>query len=294
MKAKIHFRIFLFSVIFSFWLICSLEGCKEKEKEPADLTDIKEILDLAEKYGEKEEIEKALLFAKRAYALEPNNEKVRFQLSKVYATIGGNYFLKSDCDETKIYSKKAIEIYKDNDGANSDLAACALAEKKFEECIEYSKEYLRLDKKYGSNSNSPYNSLGVCYSELRKYDLAISNFLESIKRNPLQRTELYNFFSLGSLYFIREDKTNSKKYLSEFMQKYEALSNEKLRKELLPGYEEALSMIKIISSGVKIKFPKDDKSTKFNNYVIKVIEASQPPSSERDRGSDISKERVQE
>jgi tetratricopeptide (TPR) repeat protein len=257
--------------ILIFLLVLSLLFCY-KEKEPSEFKDVEEILNIAEDYGEKGEIEKALLFAKHAYTIEPDNIKVKRQLSKVYATLGDKYLLQLDCDNAKSFSKKAIQLYYNNDGAINILSSCAMLEKDFNSCVNYSKREIQIDILNKNESGTPFHNLANCYMHLEKYDLAVNNFLEVLKRDPPKQNSSYynNLYSLGRIYFIQGDKKNSENYLILFKSNYEMTDRSDLKKEYSIAYKEVERMLDVIHLGGKIGFPKG-KEPAINDDVVSIL-----------------------
>ncbi|PJZ78546.1 tetratricopeptide repeat protein [Leptospira neocaledonica] len=260
-------RLIVLNLILA-WIISFSVDCKDQE---GDVTEVDELIRYSDGYAKQGNLEKALILANRAITLEPKNEKAKIQLSKVYATIASNFVDKFDCDSAKKYATKALELFKDNDGAYNDLSLCAMAEKKFNECIKYANEHLRLDSIYGSNSNAPYNNLAVCYREMKEYGLATENFLESLKRDPPERMGMKNIFSLGKIYFIQGNREGAKKYLEEFIKKYDNVSRWELRREFEIQYKESKKLLEVVNSGAKIGYPKG-KEPAFNTDFVGILE----------------------
>ncbi|WP_246843827.1 tetratricopeptide repeat protein [Leptospira biflexa] len=159
---------FLFIHCFSF---CSKE-------DPNQISDTDELIRVAIGYAKSNEFDKALFFAARAYDLDPKNEQVKFELSKIYSTMSGKLLRQFDCDTAKKYAYKAVELFKDNDSAYNTLSNCAIGEGQFEDCIQYAKEEIRLEEFYNNPSEAPYQHLGVCFRQLKKY---LEGFFASLK-----------------------------------------------------------------------------------------------------------------
>jgi tetratricopeptide (TPR) repeat protein len=249
-----------------------LISCIEEEKEPWEYNNIEELLRISDEFGKKGEIEKSLLFAKRAYSIQSENIEIKKQLSRIYATIGGNYIDKLDCREGKRYSLLALDYFEYNDGAYNNLSLCAMAEKNFKDCIEYSLENIRLNKVYHNESPAPFHNIANCYMHIKEYDLSIKNFIEALNRDaPSQKSSYFNnLYSLGRIYFIQGNATNSKKYLDLFKLKYDATTRQELRVEFLVAYQEAGRMLKMIQNREKIGFPKGEEPG-VNEDVIGIL-----------------------
>ncbi|WP_243394112.1 tetratricopeptide repeat protein [Leptospira meyeri] len=240
-----------------------------KENNPNNITNSDELLRYAIGYAEIDEFEKALVFATRAYDLEPKNEKVLFELSKIYSTLSGKLLRQFDCVNAKKYAKKAIALFKENDSAYNTLSNCAIGEKQFEDCIKYAKEEIRLGILYDNRSGSPYHQLGICNRELRRYNDSILNFQIALDKGSYSSVNFSYLdvrFSFGRIYFIKGKRKESKKYLEDFLASLKTVDDQELTRKFIVAEREAIKMLQILESGKPIGFPVG-KEPAFNEDI---------------------------
>lgn len=126
-----------------------------------------ELLKKSENYAEGGNLKKALSLAMEAYDMNPENDRVKIALSKIYATEAKDHVENADCDSATRSANRSLDFYSDNDSAYNTLAVCAVVEKNFAKCIIYANKQLALEKQYKNVAYSVHHNLSVCYRELK-------------------------------------------------------------------------------------------------------------------------------
>ncbi len=185
----------------------------------------------AEAYLNMGESKKALKDCEKSIQLNPNN-------FYYYAIRGNTYTLKGNFTSAILDFKKSIQM-------NSQFG---YSYQRLGDCYSFSKDYVNAIVYYGKaiELDSSYYALyarGMVYYEMKTYDSAISDFLQSIKISPDFAPSLGN---LGWVYYLKDDFQNciaySKRAVKEDDDAFYAKFNIALATLRLGNFEEAKSL----------------------------------------------------
>lgn len=229
-----------------------------------------ELLKKSEEFAESGNIEKAILLANKAYNIDTEDKNTKIALSKIYDTISRKYIQKVNCNLAKEYAVKSLDFHSNNDGAYNTLTICAMAEKKFSKCVEYAEKHLLIAKQYKNESYSVYHNLGVCNRELKKYNESISNYTKALNYTPSSKNMFMDdLFSLGKIFFIKGNTTQSNKYLVKFINEYDSNEDQETLSEYSFQYREAKAMHLRIEMGKILKYSKDNEPA-YNKNILNI------------------------
>lgn len=247
-------------IIIIIFIIFS--SCQENDKV--------ELLKNSEKFTEQGNFEKALLFANKAYHIDPEDKNTKLALSKIYTTIAVSYLKEADCNLAKINANKALDFMSENDGANNVLVICAIVERDFDKCVTYGNKQLALEKQYKNVAYSVYHNLGICNRELKKYNEAVSNYLKALDYTPSSKNMMLDdLFSLGKILFIKGKPADSTTYLVQFINEYDKNEDQETLSEYSFQYREAKAMLLRIEMGSIQKYSKGSEPA-YNKNILNI------------------------
>ena len=151
---------------------------------------------------------------KRNYYLRSVNELKRSvyiypnQSAEVFESIGIGYLKLKEYDSSEFYLKKALVL---NPNLISNLGDVYFAKGDYKKAIHF---YLK-QVKISPNNSLTWMNLGLSYGTLKKYDLALENFL---KADQLQPYDSQINFLIATVYQFKNDQLNYQKYFKKSLE----------------------------------------------------------------------------
>lgn len=148
---------------------------------------------------------------KRNYYLRSVNELKRSvyiypnQSAEVFESIGIGYLKLKEYDSSEFYLKKALVL---NPNLISNIGDVYFAKGDYKKAIHF---YLK-QVKISPNNSLTWMNLGLSYGTLKKYDLALENFM---KADELQPNDAQINFLIATVYQFKNDEFNYLKYYNK-------------------------------------------------------------------------------
>ena len=213
--------------------------------------DLKENLDLANKFFKNKNFEKAENLYKKILKKFPNSFDANYSLASIKAQ-NNNFF------DAKNYMETAISLKPNLPELNNNLGLVYLNLSEVEKSIDYFKKAISLNKNYVL----AYTNLGMAYVTLKKVPEAKANYNKAIEIDP---NNILANFNLANLFKRLGDHKNSEIYYKKTIE---------INPNYLPAYNNTMDLYDKSNQSDKLGDLINTAEKIFkNNQVIKSFKA---------------------